>query len=179
MLSEQQKNKLLKIARESITNYIREGRRLDLKIEDSDLNREQGAFVTLRKNFKLRGCIGRVESKQPLYKVVAEMAIQSAVSDPRFSKLTEDELDEITIEISVMANPERVNNIEEIKVGTHGLIIRKEFHSGLLLPQVATDYGWDRKEFLENTCCKAGLPKYAWKDAEIYIFTAEVFSETS
>lgn len=177
MFNEQQRKRLLKIARDSIENYLKKGKKLDINVEDTKLKSEQGAFVTLKKHGELRGCIGRIESDSPLYLVVSNMAVQSATGDPRFPCLKKEEIGDITIEISVMSKPREMENIDEIEIGTHGLIVRKGAYSGLLLPQVATEYNWGKKEFLENTCYKAGLPKNAWKDAKVYKFSAEVFGE--
>jgi AmmeMemoRadiSam system protein A len=106
------------------------------------------------------------------------MAVQAAVGDPRFPAMESEELDKINIEISVLSELEKIDDINKIEVGKHGILIRKGFYSGLLLPQVATEYGWDRNEFLEHTCFKAGLPADAYKSgADIYIFSAEVFGE--
>jgi len=179
MLNKAQQQKLLKIARDTIKIYLEESKGLDIKESDPGLNQKQGAFVTLKRKDLLRGCIGLVESDKPLYHVVKDMAIQSAFKDPRFQELKAEELSEVKIEISVMSKPEKVTNIQDIKVDTHGLIIRRGFYSGLLLPQVASEYKWSRKEFLENTCHKAGLSKDAYKTAEIYMFTAQVFSEST
>ena len=115
------------------------------------------------------------EPDKPLFKTISEMALQAAFNDPRFEPLTQDEFNNIKIEISVLTKPERVENINEIKVGRDGLIIKKGFYSGLLLPQVASEFNWNRQEFLEHTCIKAGLPKNAWEYSEIYKFSAEVF----
>ena len=140
---------------------------------------ESGAFVTLEKGGALRGCIGHVRAYKPLEQTVSEMAVQAALHDPRFPPVTADELDGLTVEISVMSPLTVVENVSEIEVGTHGLIIQDGGRSGLLLPQVATDYGWDRETFLEHTCMKAGLPPDSWKQEGVTIlkFTAEVFGE--
>ena len=139
----------------------------------------RGAFVTLHKHGALRGCIGYVEAIKPLYKTVQEMAIAAAFQDPRFPGLKADEFNNIEIEISVMSPLEKITDVNKIEVGKHGIIIKSGFNSGLLLPQVATEQGWDRDTFLEHTCYKAGLPGNIWKkpDTEILIFSAEVFSE--
>jgi uncharacterized protein (TIGR00296 family) len=107
------------------------------------------------------------------------MAIEAAVGDPRFPPVTSDELKDIKIDISALSPLEAIKDVNKIEVGKHGIIIRRGFYSGLLLPQVATEYGWDRETFLAHTCQKAGLPPNAWKDktTEIQIFSAEVFSE--
>ncbi len=118
-----------------------------------------------------------IRAAKPLYQAVAEMAQAAAFEDPRFAELSEREFDKLEIEISVLSPLIRVNDFDEIKVGRDGLLIRMDMHSGLLLPQVASEYNWDRTAFLEQTCLKAGLPKnsYREKNAEVYRFTADVF----
>jgi len=146
-------------------------------VSSKTLKEQRGAFVTLNKHGSLRGCIGYIEGYKPLYEAVAEMAEAAAFRDPRFMPLTQDEWKDIEIEISVLTPLERITDINQIKAGKHGIYIKKGFYSGLLLPQVATEYGWDRKTFLEQTCRKAGLPSDAWKeeDTVIYIFSADIF----
>jgi AmmeMemoRadiSam system protein A len=133
--------------------------------------------VTLNKHGQLRGCIGRLAPDRPIGEVVSEMALAAAFQDPRFRPLSAGELKDIEIEISVLTPFKRIAGIDEIQVGKHGIMMKNAGSSGLLLPQVATDHGWDRNTFLEQTCQKAGLPKDAWKDkkTEIYIFSADVF----
>jgi AmmeMemoRadiSam system protein A len=178
MLSQQQQEKLLKIARRSIENVLMDSRAPVVDELDSELREKGAAFVTITKKGKLRGCIGYIEAVKPLYQTVSEMAIQAATADPRFPILDRSELAEVRLEISVLSPLKKITDISEIKVGTHGILIRKGFSSGLLLPQVAVEQKWDRKEFLENTCYKAGLPPDAWGErVEIYIFSAEVFKE--
>ncbi|MCP4649923.1 MAG: AmmeMemoRadiSam system protein B [PVC group bacterium] len=178
MLSEIQKNKLLVLARQSIREFVTHRQHPRIVNNDPDLTIKQGAFVTIKKNGQLRGCIGRIIADTPLINTVSEVAIQAATEDPRFPPLKEDELDQIHLEISVMSPLKLISNIDEIEVGKHGLIIRKGFSSGLLLPQVATEYNWSKEEFLEHTCMKAGLRSDEWKNnAQMYIFSAEVFGE--
>lgn len=143
----------------------------------SKLKEPSGAFVTIYKNGSLRGCIGQIVARKPLFEAVAEMAEAAALQDPRFSPVRSDELKDLKVEISVLTPFKKIDSPEEIEVGKHGIIMKRGGEMGLLLPQVATEYGWDRKSFLENTCMKAGLPKDAWKDkeTEIYIFSADVF----
>jgi len=137
--------------------------------------------VTLHKRKMLRGCIGNIVARGPLYLTVRDMAIAAATQDPRFPAVTKEELDQLDVEISVLSRPRRCRDVNEIKMGTHGVIVRKGiFHQGVFLPQVATETGWTREEFLSNLCMhKAGLPPDAWKDPKthIEIFTADVFSE--
>jgi len=145
------------------------------------MREKRGAFVTLEKNHQLRGCIGYIMPIYPLYETVINVAESAALKDPRFNPVTPDELKDISVEVSVLTVPRKITDPAIIEVGKHGIIIKKGFYQGLLLPQVATDYGWDRKTFLEHTCMKAGLAKNAWKDreTEIRIFSAQVFNRES
>lgn len=178
-LNKKEKIILLEIARESIKSTI-----LGIKpniptINDVILNEKCGAFVTITINGKLRGCIGNIRAVNPLWETVKMMAKEAALNDPRFYPITARDIKNIEIEISVLSPFKLINNLNEIKVGKHGLFIKKGFYQGLLLPQVATDYNWDRTQFLKETCNKAGLYENSWqkKDCEIYIFSATVFSE--
>ena len=170
---------LLKIARTSIESHLKKQEPPKFEITDKNLLQKRGAFVTLHKRGQLRGCIGYVLPYKPLHQTVAEMAVAAATEDPRFPSVTLNEMNEIDIEISALSTLKKIESIEELEVGKHGLYMKQGVFSGLLLPQVATDYGWNRKEFLEHTCRKAGLPKDAWKDkkTEISIFSAQVFGE--
>jgi AmmeMemoRadiSam system protein A len=125
----------------------------------------------------LRGCIGQIVPAKPLYQTIADMAMAAAFDDPRFEPLAAKELPDLELEISVLTPMEKMKRADEIEVGKHGLYIKKGFYSGLLLPQVAAEYGWDRTTFLEETCRKAGLPRHAWKEkgTEIYLFSADIF----
>jgi len=178
-LTKEEKKTLLDIARKTLESYL-SGRKIpQFQVNSERLKEKRMVFVTLKKHGQLRGCIGRIVADTPLYKAVSQVAIDSALHDPRFAAVRYEELDDIEIEISVMTPFEEVKNLDDIKVGRDGLMIRKGFNSGLLLPQVPIEYGWDRKTFLENLCYKAGLYKDAYKepDAVIYKFSAEVFSE--
>lgn len=177
LLNDKEQKELLKIARQTLEDYLKNNKTPEIEVTSPNLTRHQGAFVTLKKNGELRGCIGHIESDKPLYKVVSEMAIAAATQDPRFPPVTYDELSEIKIEISVLSPIRKVNDIREIVVGRDGLIIRKGFASGLLLPQVPVEWGWNRNEFLRQVSLKAGLEPDAWKTAELYRFTAQVFGE--
>jgi AmmeMemoRadiSam system protein A len=138
-----------------------------------------GVFVSLHNvRGNLRGCLGVLESNQPLYRTVMELAMAAACEDDRFEPLAAGELPETVIEISVLTPLQRVTDIETIKVGRHGLLVRRGSDEGLLLPQVAVEYRWDRDRFLAETCRKAGLSANAWhKCAEIWMFEAEVFQD--
>jgi len=178
-LTPEHKKMLLRIARESITQTIHFATVPEYRINDAVLNTRCGAFVTLHMGRDLRGCIGNITAETPLWETVRNMAIESAMRDPRFPSVSLNELEDIDIEISVLSPLEKIKNLEEIKVGTHGLFIKKGFYQGLLLPQVATDYKWNRTQFLEQTCFKAGLNKDCYKQltTEIYIFSAIIFGE--
>lgn len=181
MLNQSQRKQLLQIARESIAAVL-DGQRPDLtKYQiDDDLKRPAGAFVTLNDAAgELRGCIGSIQPVAPLYQAVSQSAINAAFRDPRFEPIDGDELPSLHLEISVMGPIERVKSLDEIVVGRDGLIVSRGHYAGLLLPQVATEYGWDRDTFLGHTCLKAGLPRDAWRSGATKIerFSAEVFGE--
>lgn len=173
-----EKRILLAIARESITAHLERRDAEYDEIPDS-LTRKCGAFVTLHEDNKLRGCIGNMVGKKPLADTIKEMAIASAFQDPRFPPLSKEELGTLEIEISVLSPMEKAANISEIQPGKHGLYMKNGYRSGVLLPQVAADRGWDTETFLTNTCYKAGLQGDCWKDpdTEIFIYTAIIFSE--
>lgn len=179
MFTESAKKELLRIARESIETFARTQRAPKLKTIDPQLKEKLGAFVTLTIQGQLRGCIGRFEPDMPVIDVVQQMAIAAATEDPRFEPVREQELTAIRIEISTLTPRKTVQDISEIEVGKHGLYIEKGWNAGTLLPQVATEYGWTREEFLQHTCLKAGLPPDAWKDksTQISIYAAEIFHE--
>lgn len=138
-----------------------------------------GAFVTLKVNGCLRGCIGRISSPRSLLQTVKEVAVSSAFEDPRFPPVTRSEWPSVRVEVSVLSPLKRVCDPEAVCVGMHGVLVHSGFNSGLLLPQVATEQGWDREEFLAGACRKAGLPPEAWKDAgtQIDVFSAAVFRQ--
>jgi hypothetical protein len=180
MLNDAQRKRLLQIARESITSHVRDGTRKAFSESDPVLNKPMGAFVTLRERGELRGCIGNMIGRGPLYQTVADMAIESATGDPRFPALSPSEIGKVDIEISVLSEMKKVKSADEVRIPGHGVMVRRAFASGVFLPQVATETGWSKEEFLSNLCAhKAGLPPDAWKDprTEIYVFTAEVFGE--
>jgi AmmeMemoRadiSam system protein A len=181
MLNHDQRTALLRIARQSIEAVL-EGRRpeLDFQSLDTELKRPSGAFVTLNeRSGDLRGCIGSIEPVAPLAQAVSSSAVNAAFRDPRFYPVQKEELPNLHIEISVMSPIVPVTSVEEIEVGRDGLIISRGGRSGLLLPQVASEYGWDRETFLSQTCVKAGLSPDAWRspDCRIEKFSAEVFGE--
>ncbi len=174
--------RLISLARTSITSYF--SGQEDLPEEHNDISIRRGVFVTLEKDGELRGCIGFTEPIEPLGKLVWMAARAAAFDDPRFPPLREDELDKITIEVSVLTPAEEIlckrsELPKNIDIGRDGLIIRHPMGSGLLLPQVAEEYNWSATEFLENLSRKAGLPKDAWMEDEsrIFRFQADIFSE--
>ena len=179
--SKEEKKYLLDLARNSITYYLENGKRFKPeKPDDEKLSEERAVFVTLNKQGDLRGCIGHMHAQMPLYLAVSKMAVSAACEDPRFPKVKEKELKEIDIEISVLTPMEQITDWKQIRMGIDGVWIKKGWRSGVFLPQVATDTGWDRVTLLENLCAhKAGLPRDAYKDprTEIYIYQVEKFSE--
>ena len=180
MLNEEQRKKMLKLARDSIRFYLREGKSIPVKEDDPILNKEMGAFVTLHKQGQLRGCIGNMIGRGPFYLTVRDMAVQAATGDPRFAPVTLNEMNDIDIEISALSPMEKITDPDKIEVGKHGVMVRSGFRSGVYLPQVATEAGWNREQFMNSLCGhKAGMASDAWKkgQCEIYIFTAEVFGE--
>ena len=140
-----------------------------------------GAFVTLHSGGNLRGCIGNITGRQPLIDTVRNMAHAAAFEDPRFPSLQQDEFDRIEIEISVLSPLQKISSVDEIRVGTHGIYMKKGYNAGVLLPQVPVEQGWDLMTFVSHTCLKAGLPPDAWKDpaTNMEIFSAVIFSENS
>lgn len=179
MLDEAQRKKMLKLARDTITHYLETGEKLAVKEDDSVLNKEMGAFVTLHKYGQLRGCIGNMVGRGPFYLTVRDMAI-AAATDRRFRPVTLEEMKGIDIEISALSPLEKIDNPEVIEMGKHGVIVKNAFTSGVYLPQVATEQGWNREQFMNSLCGqKAGMAPDAWKkgECEIYTFTAEVFGE--
>jgi MEMO1 family protein len=176
-LTEEEKKNLRQIARAAIEGQLRGNRPSRNEAPSGHLKEKRGAFVSLHRHGKLRGCIGLIHPTKPLHQSVEEMAIAAAFDDPRFGPLTLKEAADVELEISVLTPLQRIKDVAEIQVGIHGLYIKKGAYSGLLLPQVATQYHWDRNTFLEETCRKAGLSKNSWKekDTEIYLFSADIF----
>ena len=178
MLTEAEKKELLSIARRSLESAVKGGPKPGFKGLTDTLKEKRGAFVTLRKHGGLRGCIGYLEPVKPLYLTVAEMAVSAGTGDPRFYPVQEDELRDVKIEVSVLSPLKEVSGVQDVQVGRDGIYIVKDFHSGVLLPQVATEHHWDNQTFMEQTCLKAGLPADAWQEnARIYAFSAEIFGE--
>ena len=185
MLNADEQKQLLDVAWKSIQCRVGGSaaesaeRQWDRVPAESVLRQPAGAFVTLSKKGNLRGCLGLIASDAPLVETVSGIAARAAVEDPRFPAVTEDELKDIRIEISILSPLREISTIEEIQVGTHGLFILAGMFRGLLLPQVAVSHRWNRDQFLEETCVKAGLPRDHWKHPEtrIYIFSAEIIRQ--
>ena len=178
MFTKEQKDIMLNAARDVVLSCAKSE---EIRVNEAllDLSEEpMGVFVTLRKNEELRGCIGYVEGFKPLHESIPEMSEAAATRDPRFDPIKEHELEEISLEISLLSPLQKIDSPERIEVGKHGIVIKKGFNKGLLLPQVAKENNWDRQTFLEHACLKANLPPDSWRDEEIeiYIFSAEVFS---
>jgi hypothetical protein len=177
-LNDEEKKYLKELVFASIRQNLYPEENVVLPEPPTDKLRENlGAFVTLKVGGRLRGCIGHVVGDRPLNETVARMAKSAAFQDPRFPPLSRGEFDNVDVEISILSPVVECPDPVKIEVGRHGLIIRKGSHQGLLLPQVAAEWGWDRETFLGHTAMKAGLPAEAWKDpeAKIFWFEAEVF----
>jgi AmmeMemoRadiSam system protein A len=176
-LTEADQQTLLRMAREAIVEYLHRNRLPEVEEPAEALRQPCGAFVTLRKGKRLRGCIGYVEAVKPLYTTVRECAVAAALHDPRFPPVAPQEVLELSLEISVLSPLAEIAP-EKIEVGRHGLLISRGAQRGLLLPQVAMEWHWNREQFLEETCLKAGLPSDAWRHSTtIQAFTAQVFEE--
>ncbi len=181
MLSDSEKKILLHAARCSVESAVRCGSPSSLTTDIPSLLIPCGAFVTLREDSELRGCIGYIEAGKSLIETVQEVAAKAALEDVRFYRLEENELERIRIEISVLSEMVRIEGMDEIEIGKHGLLIENGRYRGLLLPQVATEHGWDREMFLAQVARKAGLPPTVpqGSNVNVCIFTAEVFGDTA
>jgi len=178
--SADEKRALLELARASISRALGREEPIPAGLEAARLNEPRGVFVTLHRQRALRGCIGFVDARLPLQEAVREVAVKAAMEDPRFAPLERQELADLELEISVLSPLSPVQSIDDIVVGKHGLIVDAGYTRGLLLPQVATEYGWSREEFLSHTCVKAGLSASRWKQPglSLYVFTTDTFSDT-
>ncbi len=180
MLTKEERKYLLDIARTSIEYGVNKKTHTLPDNYPDVFRKPSGAFVTIHKFGELRGCIGYIEATKPLIETVAETAVHAALHDPRFMPVSIDELEDLELEISILSPLKEITDINEIEVGTHGIVMEQGLNRGLLLPQVPTEYNWDRETFLSQTARKAGLPYDAWKkgNVKIYIFTAEVFNDS-
>jgi len=179
-LNLEEQEELLGIARQTLESYLKDRKIPDFEIAHPFLNRNLGAFVTLRKNGQLRGCIGQFEPDIPLWQVVRQKAIDAALHDARFSPVTLEELKDIKIEVSVLSPRQKIDDWRQIELGKHGVVIQKGQRSGVFLPQVATETGWDLETFMGQLCSqKAGLAWDCWQkdDVDLFTFTAQIFEE--
>ena len=178
-LSEADQRALLELARMAICEAVSHGNILDVIPRGGIFSERRGVFVTLHVRGRLQGCIGVTEPTESLGEAVVRCAVSAALEDPRFAPMKEPQLKEMAVEISLLSSLEPILP-EAIEIGRHGLLVVNHAQRGLLLPKVATEHGLTREQFLEETCCKAGLPRGAWKDPEtrIFGFTCEVFSDT-
>jgi len=179
VLSETQKAALVTIAREAVRSAAG-GLPASMATVAADFPAASGAFVTLKRGGRLRGCIGTLECRHSLAEEVARVAVSAALKDPRFAPLTSAELDGLDVEVSLLGPLEVIDphDAAAFEVGRHGLVVEQGRRRGLLLPQVATEWGWDREQFLVQTCVKAGLPRDAWRSgARVYRFDAIVFGD--
>lgn len=179
-LDQSQQAYLLKLARDTIAQYLTDGSLIEISTTDEDMHEQRAVFVTLTKDEQLRGCIGQIMARYPLAEAVRNAAVSAATEDPRFRPVAAAELASLHIEISVLSPMQPVNGYQDVVVGKHGALVKRGMRSGVFLPQVAPEQGWDRDEMLRNLCAhKAGLPPDAYKDAEteLYVFTAQVFGE--
>lgn len=179
MFTKAEKDFIIKIARNAVEAAVKNLIVPNIETNFESLKKLAGAFVTIYKFGELRGCIGSVENNKPLFETVQIASYNAAKNDPRFNPINEEELEDIALEISVLSPLKEIKDITEIEVGTHGILIEQDDQRGILLPQVASEYSWDRETFLNQTARKAGLPYDAWKKgkAKIFIFTAEIISE--
>lgn len=177
-LSSGQKTFLLDLARRTVSFYLETGGSLKEDSVDPLLLEKRGAFVTLKVEDELRGCIGYPLPHKSLLETIIDCAIAAASQDFRFAPIKKEELSRLNIEISVLTLPRKIKDVSEIKIGEHGIILSKKSHRGLLLPQVPVEWDWDLETYLRHGCLKAGLPEDEWKKgATIEIFSAQVFSE--
>jgi AmmeMemoRadiSam system protein A len=179
ILDEAERQELLALSRATLEDYLPTGRIPEVDVVHPALRRRSGAFVSLHKGEELRGCIGMLSEDHELFRTVQRCTISAALEDSRFRPVTLEEVPELSIEVSVLSPLRRVTDVRTIEVGKHGLVVTLGNLRGLLLPQVATQYGWDRDTFLSQTCRKAGLPFNAWRDPNvvIHVFEAQVFRD--
>jgi len=177
MTTEEDRRRLLTLARDAITAHVTGTPPPEVDLTGV-LARYGGAFVTIHKRGDLRGCIGHIDASEPLGLVIPRCSVAACASDPRFPSVAASELAEIDLELSLLGPLEAITGPDQIEIGRHGLLVERDWHRGLLLPQVATEWQWDARTFLAHTCRKAGLPPDAWQQgAAIWRFGAEVFGE--
>ncbi len=184
MLTIDEGRSAVKLAREALTSYVERSEQIKTTDLSPSFREKRGVFVTLHKDGSLRGCIGYPQPIMDLDRAIMDSAISAGTSDPRFSSVSPDELNNIVIEVTVLTPP-RPYDVKKkdlpgaVKIGKHGLIVSRDMFSGLLLPQVATECNFDSTDFLCHTCHKAGLPMDAWIDeeTEVLYFEGQVFAE--
>jgi len=178
-LDESERAAVLSLVQRAVEAYVREKRQIAPALDPGFPSRTAGVFVTLSRQGQLRGCIGVPEPDRPLPEILVHCAIAAATEDPRFSPVRPGELAQLDYEISLLSPLHEIRSPGEIHAGRHGLLIQSGTHRGLLLPQVAREHGWNRDQFLDQVCRKAGLPSGAWREkgSRIWIFTAEVFGK--
>ncbi len=176
-LSNQQKKELLQLVHRTLAYYLQHHKSPMYQTQDEGLMEPCGVFVTLFNQGQLRGCIGHTQADMPMYVAVQEMAISSATVDPRFRPVTEKELSDITVEISILSDLFPIE-VDQVEVGIHGLMLMYGGRRGLLLPRVPVEHGWDLDAYLDNLCYKAGLPLDIWDlNPDLFAFTACEFGE--
>ncbi len=177
MLTQEEKETLLSLTRTYLRDTLIHGQKEPIRSTLNGLQRSGGVFVTLIKQGQLRGCIGRLNSEKPIYSCVQELVLSAALNDSRFTPVSIEELESLSIEISLLSPFEKVLDQESIHIGTHGLYFLYQNYSGLLLPQVAIKQGWDVDAFLSQITRKAGVPSISWSQGDLFIFTAEIIKE--
>lgn len=184
LLNQDEGKTAVNIARKAVEAYVTNREKITPEALPEIFSEKRGVFVTLKKHDMLRGCIGYIDPIMPLSEAIIDTGISSSTSDPRFSPVQEDELPDITVEVTILTPPEKIECEpallpQKITIGKHGLIAKSGPSRGLLLPQVAPEHGMDEEEFLSHTCMKAGLPASAWLDetTEIYCFEGQIFTE--
>jgi AmmeMemoRadiSam system protein B/AmmeMemoRadiSam system protein A len=176
-LIESEKSELLKFAKETIISYVSERKTPQVNINNKRLKANGATFVTIKTSEgMLRGCIGNIQPNMPLYQSVISNAVSATSKDARFKPMTKEELKDIDVEVTVLSPLEPMQDRKAFEIGKHGLYIVKDYRSGILLPQVPVEFGWDGDTFLKQICYKAGLPEDAWKEANLYRFTAEIIN---
>lgn len=174
-VSESGKDTLLRLAKETITKYVKNGSLPEVVMNNKRLRVNGATFVTIKtEEGRLRGCIGNIEPTMPLYQSVIHNAVSASSRDTRFQPMKETDLEGIEVEVTILSPLEPLKNKKAVEIGRHGLYLVKDYRSGILLPQVPVEQGWDRITFLKQVSRKAGLPEDAWKEADLYSFTAEI-----
>jgi hypothetical protein len=173
-LTKAEKDELLSLAKKTITDYVTDRKAPDFVSQNPKFAANAATFVTINRKNSLRGCIGNIQPIMPLSQSVIHNSVSASTNDSRFPPMIMNELKDMEVEISVLSPLEPLKDIRDIEIGKHGLFIVSEQNSGLLLPQVATAFGWDKKTFLEQVSQKAGLQKDAWRESKLYVFTADI-----